>query len=72
MSGPATDDPLTNLHNELGKVFINGSNKWSTYNSECLLHRKKPVLGTVNQKEIEEKAREKCKDRMGTQLFLNL
>ena len=58
-------DAIDNLHKELGKVFVHGSNKWSSYNSQCLLYRKKPVLGTVNQKEIEQMAKEKCKDRMG-------
>ena len=65
MSNPGTIDPLVNLQKELGEVFVHGSNKWSAYNAACLLHRKKPVLGTVNQKEIEEMAKEKMKDRMG-------
>ena len=65
MSNPGAIDPLVNLQRELGEVFVHGSNKWSTYNAVCLLHRKRPVMVTVNQKEIEEMAKEKMKDRMG-------
>ena len=65
MGDPGAIDPLANLQKELGEVFVNGSNKWSAYNANCLLHRKKPVLGTVNQKEIEEMAKEKMKEKMG-------
>ena len=58
MSNPGAIDPLVKLQKELGEVFVHGSNKWSAYNAASLLHRKKPVLGTVNQKEIEEMAKE--------------
>lgn len=65
MSSPGAIDPLLNLQKELGELFVHESNKWSAYNAACLLHRKKPALGTVDQQKIEEMAKEKMKDRMG-------
>lgn len=39
--------------------------KWSSYMSELYASRKPPILGTVDVKKVEEKAREKMKDSLG-------
>jgi len=45
------------------------SNKWTEFQRNIYVAGKPPLLGTVDMKEIEENAREKMKDHIGSYLY---